>query len=296
MGIKRICALLLALCTLLNGSMAFAHSRKEHNKDLADVLFGSADGVHRKSDEFKMLHTATYLCLDQFNGQGEDAAGSNNNDNQGLGYLRKHGVSNLPKRIAEIDYTSNGDHRSATHRGWEHYYGENDKAHWPIRKEILLNTVEKVFNFSILPRKIFGITISDSEIGNSFAAILYYVHLLGDAKLATKDDVTPKVSAVMIPFAREHAYEQNPDIPYEMIKHFDILFASQRNSNSYSMFRSNLVNVASKARGLVGRGGIRTNEMAIEYNNYIDEFMKVLQDYVPKLLKKEAFFTKVFPL
>lgn len=83
-------------------------------------------------DSIQALEDAVYLAVDQFNGKSAEE----------LKRLKDMGVSGLPLSIDEFNDRSNYVHRSFTHRGWDFEYPE--EAHWPVRKRILTNTVQKV--------------------------------------------------------------------------------------------------------------------------------------------------------
>ena len=96
----------------------YAYSGKEHDNIMYKMLFGTANS-YKKDDRVKILEDASYLAIDQFNGQGQDK----------LDFLReeKH-IDNMPSDISEIDFNYNSQHRSYTHRGWDHTYTKSEEA------------------------------------------------------------------------------------------------------------------------------------------------------------------------
>ena len=215
---KRIVSLVLALMLLLLTPLsADAYDRKEHNEDIEKVLFGTD---HTKAAEtLKALEYAVYLTLDQYNGHGGDE----------LNYLRNTiGVQDLPT-LEEINFTSSSDHRYYTHRGWNMEYTEQEekKSHWTKRKSILKNTVQHLlFNtetplswFPWLSDKVYGKSENEEQI-DSFSALLYYVHVLGDHIDAKGYKQLNRIA----PLVRLNDKE-NPGIIPELEKHLAILFS-----------------------------------------------------------------------
>lgn len=115
--------LMILLCISLQPS-AFAHDKDEHYEELEYVLFGNrhykdTHPVHAKI--IQAIEDATYLAIDQFNGQGT----------QELDRLRNEGIPGLPSSIAEINFSANYSHRFFTHRGWNVNY--DVKSHSQVR-------------------------------------------------------------------------------------------------------------------------------------------------------------------
>lgn len=226
------------------------------------------------------LKCASFLALDQFNGDGIKE----------LETLNAYKVKNLPASITEIDFKSNSKHRSFTHKGWDALYAD-DRAHWPLRKEILLATTEKIFNFQWAASEWIGIEYNQKC--DSFAALVYYVHVLGDHE-ARK---SAKIDDVMMAFARPHADRNNPDMFSELKYHLSILFKDQKSSRKYTSLMSELDEIAADARDLETRtDGVYSEDDFQEFKDLVDQLFETLERYVPKLLAKEDFFKKVFPI
>jgi hypothetical protein len=79
-------------------------------------------------------------------------------------------IKNLPA-AEQIDFTGNQYHQRATHWGWD-FTNYTNQLLWETRKQLLLSTLDEVFAFQ--------------ETGtikrDSFGALLYYTHILGDHK------------------------------------------------------------------------------------------------------------------
>lgn len=283
---KRALSVLLFVTLLLSISMpCYAHDKEGHNRCLEEVLFGRDGYISTLSEEgqkaLTALEYASYLAVDQFNGKGTEE----------LNYLRNtYKVPGLPKNIDSFNFSGNQFHRSYTHRGWTHDY-ELDKANWPERKNILLATTEKVFDFSLFSGKILLHDFGYSKKCNSFAALVYYIHMIGDHEARTGY----KVTDVMIPLAQAHVSATNPDIFSEMKYHLEIIFADQKDTHKYKALMQELDALAGDARALAATtGGINTDEKFAVFHDQVRKLLTLLQDYVPNMLKEEAFFISVF--
>lgn len=172
---KRIVAILVAAIVLTAiAQPAWAHGREQHDADIELILFGCENYKESHSsakDSIQALEDAVYLAVDQFNGNGAKE----------LEQLKGMGIKGLPRSIDAFDYSSNSTHRGLTHRGWDFEYLE--KAHWPIRKSILTNTVQKVLFdesaplswFPWLSDKLYDTTQSTKQ-RDSFCALLCCPH------------------------------------------------------------------------------------------------------------------------
>lgn len=276
---------LIVIQMLIPCSVSFAFDADEHDSYMSQVLFGDeafADSKSTKIQNYvKMFEYASYLSIDQFNGNGQDK----------LTFLKKQKVKGLPK-LSEIDFTSNSTHRSYTHRGWNFTYvvqkgQKTDKANWSARKNILRSTANCVFDFGFF-NELFG---KYCDKNDAFCELIYYVHILGDHLEADKYTVED----LIIPCARANYSESNPDIFGDLSAAFTVLFSDQKDSLTYSSLTSEMDTLAEKARTLAGTtGGINTDEKFEEYHQYEEDLMDLLIAYVPLLLKEEDFFSEVF--
>lgn len=223
----------------------------------------------------KKIYSASYLAIDQYNGSGIDD----------LRELKNYGIKWLPTSIIDINFTANSNHRTHTHRGWDTVYNP-DKGHWDIRKMILLSTVNNVFNFGSKtnnPERYEGQC-------NSFAALIYYVHLLGDTE--NSDDLNEAL--IMLPLGGR---KDDIGIIHELLQHIEILFPKQHADPDYKELVNELKNIDSKLKPLVQqKGGLQKDdkESRDKYRSYATETLSVLEHYLYKLLKNEPFFKKVF--
>jgi len=263
--------LMLFLCT----SSTFAYERTEHDKIMCDVLFKSFKNIENdkdNEDEIKALEAAAYLTIDQYNGSGEEE----------LKCLKGYGVKGLPS-LKDIDYQSNQYHRKATHRGWDAeskgVYNSADNARWIIRKKILVNTSEKIFNFD-----------GDKNKKDSFCALIYYIHILGDRM--SGDKYYPN-TVIMELGGRGRIDEQ--DVVHELEHHIEILFEDQKHTHKYRHVIRKLDFFDSKISALLKKNdGKLSDEDFKTYKEYGEKIEEVLEHNIPEMLKDEEFFNKAF--
>lgn len=161
---KRMSALFLAFILLLSfPSTAFACDKEQTNTYTVQILFGDGAGNKEPDKNVKMLLDALYICSEQSNNLGETE----------LDYLKKQrvfGVPSLSKVNVKKDVLL-----ECSHGTWE-YESSSAKKAQKYRKELLQNTTNKVFDFGLI-NNVFG---SKGGKCNSFAALLYYSHILSD--------------------------------------------------------------------------------------------------------------------
>ena len=275
--IKQICALFFASAFIvLNIFSASAYEKDEHNKMMCDVLFKNFKTIENDkdvADEIKALEYASYLAIDQFNGNGQSE----------LDYLKNYGVKEIPK-LSEIDYSGGSYHRRATHRGWDgeiNIYEGATLDRWIIRKKILINTADKIFDFK-----------GNKEKRESFCAIIYYIHILGDRLSDKKYYVNTEIMEL-------GGRTDELDITNELIKHFEILFKDIKNTHrhKYQHVISKLELYNSKISELMKeyeKDGKMSDENFKLYQKYAEDINEVLRDNLPEMLKNEDFFSEVF--
>ncbi len=161
---KRLIALFLAIVLLLAGSIpAYACDEKQSDIHVAEIIFGDNAVSYSNNEDAKLLLNAVYLCCEQSDNQGQDK----------INYLKTRKVKKLPN-LSEIN-VKGSDLLECSHIAWSYEYSANKKAR-NNRKRILQNTVNKVFDFGTI-NNWFG---SESGKCDSFAALLYYSHILSD--------------------------------------------------------------------------------------------------------------------
>lgn len=265
--------LLAVVLFILTIPAASAYSRTEHDKMMCDILFKNFKVIENDksvSEIIEALECASYLTIDQYNGNGE----------KDLYYLNNYGVKGIPNKISDIDYTAGSYHRRATHRGWNgeiSLYEGSTLERWKIRKKILLNTTDKIFNFN-----------GNDDKRDGFCAIIYYTHILGD-RIADKKYY--QNADIMELGGRKDEL----DITHELLQHFKKLFVDQKHTHKYQHVISKLEVYNSKIDKLINKtpSGMSDDEFA-EYQKYAKEIKEVLECNLPEMLKDEDFFYEVF--
>lgn len=269
------------LVFLISFSFVFsvtAYEKEDHDKILQQVLFGNNTSYSKTNMD--ALNAACYLAIDYFN---DSSSGVRCRET-----LFKLGVKNLPG-LTLINYTSNGtEHERYTHLGWNHNYGSSDKANWNERKKILINSVDKICKFQK----------NEQKKKESFSALCYYVHILGDHE---KNTETTRLKR--IPLTSEKGYipnrngkqcldsgepeQSNPTICNDLIFYIGRLFNGKEDSQYYRNIMDGLTKNENR---------FRNNERIdiVEYRKCATEIIKLLQDNIPYLLQSEEFFNRGF--
>ncbi len=161
---KRLLALLITVALFFTmQAPVYACNEQQSNTYVSQILFGDDYYSHQSDEKVEMLFSALFICSEQSDGLGQDK----------LTFLKNHRVSGIPT-LSKIDIKSDAL-QECSHNTWEHIYAANKKAQ-ASRKKVLQNTVNKVFDFGLFSN-LFG---SSSGKCNSFAALLYYSHILAD--------------------------------------------------------------------------------------------------------------------
>ncbi len=296
---RRAFAFLTCLLLLIAFPYNYASAHpdpKEHYEELEAVLFNnrrysSSNITDDQRRNIQILEYASTICIDQF-GQ--------TSDQKLLDSLNKWGVRGIPRSVSEINpdaseiQLSPRNHRMFTHRGWDFVY-PIDRAHWRIRKGILLAALNKVF----------GNGFGNSKQGKSFAAVIYYIHILGDYMEDVTDGDFKKYNGdsngLKIPFVAAQPTATH-DIPYEMKYHLGILFSGQSSSRKFLALISDIDELAERARAILSQdGGINSYERCMEIKPLVFELMEILTgehnhfNYMYELLKNESFFRVLSP-
>lgn len=286
---KRIWAFLVCVLFLsVIAHTAFAHDTPKHNKTYEKVLFGS-NGIPQLSQKAEealtIIEYALYLSVDSFDQRGQDE----------LDYLRKAGVNVLPDRIEDFSFSSNQHHERYTHMGWVHTY-PIDLAQWhSVRKPLLIsafnNALDFGFNGWLIELDNAGWMSTDESLYDkkcvSFAALMYYVHILGD-----HSGNTYTTDPDRIPLGHRNYGETNRDIIFDLQKHLAVIFAAQADSDTYKKLMDELSREGKEIRQLA-QSRI-TKEDYLQYQEYASSVVDILATYVPKLLENEDFFANVF--
>ena len=235
--------LIVILLPCFSLTCVYAKDGIDHNKDLERVLFGGRAGTSQK-EAAKVLEAAAYLTIDQFKGDGQSK----------LDLLNDELNKQFPK-LSEFDIpsTENSHHREFTHQGWDskHRKIKRNKnlgvdkdwpEKWEMRKKILQDTVEGVFDFNWWNEiPLIGNLLPEyGKQCDSLCALIYYTHLLGDHQETTNlqqyNYLMPLGGTI-----------RGNDIINELIYHCEVLFQNENSINiGFSMFEGELKRINSK--------------------------------------------------
>lgn len=161
---KRLVSFVMIVVLLVSmSSTAFACDEDQTNTYVTQILFGENALSRSSDDKVKMLMAALYLCSEQSDSLGQEK----------IVYLKTKKVSGIPT-LSNLNIK--GDYLlECSHNSWEHEFSAALKNQGN-RKKVLQRTVNKVFDFGTI-NNWFGSTRGKC---NSFAAVLYYSHILAD--------------------------------------------------------------------------------------------------------------------
>lgn len=213
---KRYLAFFLAIVLFVaNWTTAYACDENQSNIYVSEIIFGD-DALNYVFDEnAKMLLDALYLCCEQSDSQGQDK----------IDYLKKKRVGGVPS-VDNINIR-NSELLECSHISWESEYVFNKKVR-AYRRKVLQNTVNKVFDFGTF-NNLFG---SESGKCNSFAALLYYSHILSDYLADDPEDTEISIDGKAVSSYCGQAYiEVNEGRP-------SFSASQKKNTKSYASFSS----------------------------------------------------------
>ena len=181
--IKRIVVFILTIVLLFSlSSTVFACDENQTNTYVTQILFGDSALSKANDQNVKMLMSALYLCSEQSDNLGQDK----------IDYLKAMRVSGVPS-LSDLNIKDQ-ILMECSHNAWEYEFSANKKKQ-AKRKKVLQNTVNKVFDFGFI-NNLFG---SKSGKCNSFAALLYYSHILADYLADDPDETEVNVNGKITP-------------------------------------------------------------------------------------------------
>jgi len=288
---------IIILLFIFSGYCLFASGDEVHNQQLMQVLFGKyrllktddnrlfyVDGfMGDRKESILALQKAMYWCVDEFNGHNPYLKGY---PRQYLIDLVRFGVIGVP-RYDEIDFSAGSEHQRYTHKGWDfidyprNYKDYNFMIIWEKRKNLLLSTIDKIFDFQ--PNEMIK--------RDSFAALIYYIHIIGDHIGGSKSTL---VNRMPLNDGRRGSNMDRANIIWELEYHIPRLFREQTNAPEYTA----LMDYYKKNR--------ESNPPLVYSDNLSDDDYKKIQslaegvlnkhiENIPILLKNEFFFKRVFP-
>ena len=164
--------------------------------------------------------------------------------------------------------------------GWD-YQAYAEKAKWDIRKNILLATVSKVFNFPIK-----GNMSGESKYDENCVALsklIYYIHILRDHM---ENEYDNRLNVIQLSKMKDDFGQLQ-----EINKCITTLFSAQRTTNKYCRLKVklNVLRFESRLNGVDD-----DKEKQKKVIKYAGEALKCLQDNLPGLLSNADFFRIVF--
>lgn len=196
--IKRIFVFFLAVVLIISSSTtAFACDEEQSNSYVLQILFGKNILRYENDSNTEALLSALYICSEQSNKDGQSY----------LTFLKKAKISGVPS-LAKINVSGDALF-DCSHNSWEYVSNTSKKAQ-EARKNLLRKTAVKVFDFGW-----FNETFkSNSGQIDSFAALLYYSHILADYLADDPMDTEVSAKGYDIPaYSGDAVYELNGNMP-----------------------------------------------------------------------------------
>lgn len=195
---NRLLSFILVVIVLfsVNSTIAYACDEQQTATYLGQLLFGNNAARWSSYDKMVMLVDALYICSEQADGKGQDK----------LDFLKNHKVSGIPS-LASINIQSN-QLLDYAHHSWTYVAPGNTKSQ-ATRKTVLKNTVNTVFGTDIIDDT-FGSLFGNAKKTKyeSFAALLYYAHILFDYLADDPNDTAAFVRGYSISSYSGSAYTE----------------------------------------------------------------------------------------
>jgi len=253
MFMKKIAVLLALVCFI--GIYAFPKDTFHDNRggaghadDISRLLTGRSYWSHSGNHAlFPVLTGLTHIMHLTVDSRHRDTPSQPTDDTiKAKRFLDQHqrtlGFHRIPDFSDFLTPHGGKMHGEYTHLGWTHEYLFADTQHrWMIRQNILRDALARQFNFFPL---MMG---QNRQRLDSLAALLYYVHILGDHennKLATARSRIPIRSLneqdryfqdnyVPVRWEQNKNGIPSTNIVAELNRHLSILFANQRGTPQY---------------------------------------------------------------
>lgn len=303
---QRILAMLLLLVFVVGSApSALAHDdQSAHDRDLKYALFGSPNKALTGEEKtiFEAISNAAALTIDQFS-QNEQLRQKESTYNKLQGELQELGLPALPNSFDNLDLNINvapdgknitaSSHRKYTHLGWNYKDYPNEEF-WETRKQVLLHTVNwTLFNdkalFSWIPGAADAL-YPPSEQCEAFCAMVYYIHILGDHIEGDKPEKLTDLEPLI-----QYTNLSTPGIIAELKEQLSVVFVSQEDSWTYAALMDKLTGLEIRAeQNCATWGAVDTKERCTLNQDYANELLDILSDYLPNLLKYEPFFSSHF--
>lgn len=297
---KRVVALLLVVvlclgCLGVAGAHDCNNGHINHDQWLEESLFGKKyTGDNR--DKLDYLENASYVTIDLCN----NAAKESNKQYQNL---KNFGIFGFPSTIKEINSPGGGSaHRQYTHLGWNKKYETTTNKSgitwsakkFTIRKKILTATVDKIFDFQPLIPNSIKYYIGYSKQCESFAELVYYIHLLGDHREMQSFKDFNDNYVYLLELANDGEAKEHCAVIPSIIYCLEGIVTDKK-SDDYKKLMNKLHKLNAEASYLsYHRRSTLTDGQFDLYKEHVLDVFSALKEHLPPILKKEPFFKKVF--
>jgi hypothetical protein len=256
----------------------------KHNEDLILLMFGGDDRYKMMSkkglENFQYIKDIVYLTTD-FSTQYESA-------NRILNTFHSLGIKYIPS-VDEIKCPGGGTHQQYSHLGWNHLYVGENQGVWDKRKSLMISVIDAICGFR-----------PEEKIKcDSFAALLYEIHILGDhigdspstrhtrIRLVSEPDYIGQI----IPPTSNGPFN-NPTLYSYLIYHIQRLFREQSHTKEYKTIISFLVNHKDDFAEEKYESDLES--LYTDVVSLATETRDLLSKNLPILLAREGFFQRTF--
>ena len=257
------------ICIFILPVSLSASDEPVHNGQMLNVLFGRPFTISRtEQQKTEILEKAVFLCVDLFNGYNIHY----------LTDLNNYGVQNLPS-AQYIDFSSNYTHQRATHRGWD-FKNYSNQAMWEERKKLLLFSIDRLFDFQ------------ETEMikRDSFAALLYYVHIIGDHIGNSKRTLPDRMR---INGSMRGRNMERLDVVWELEYHIPRLFRGQESAVEYKLLMKAMQRFSTQPP--FDYSTAISDDDYSKLQGFAVNILNCLTENIPALLRNESFFRRAFP-
>jgi hypothetical protein len=233
--------------------------RGGHLGDIIRLFLGDSSGMPLLSgDQIEVFHVIATANSLAFDSTAHNQKSAENYRNWLQERRSKYGLKSIPAVSTFIPNNQNEPpawHELYTHLGWKHDYGGENQKKWLTGQKIQLDMLNSLFDFSIFSR---------AKL-DSFGALIYYVHVLGDHEVTSITTAHTRIPIErMDEQIREQGWqgwynekERKPEstIINDLKVHLKILFEDNGNQAEYQKLMSKIDpvygrNVPEKARAL----------------------------------------------
>ena len=195
---RHILAIILAVFVAFNCTMpVLACNEQQSDVYIMQLLFGDESSRYENDPDVAIILDGLYICSIQSDMNGKDK----------LNALKRSRVRGIPT-LQKIDVSSN-ELYSCSHDNWNHV-AEKCQKEQQKRKDIFRSAIVRVFDFGFIDE---SFQKDEGQI-DSFAALLYYCHILADYLADDPLDTRISAKGYDIPaYAGNPYFTINNDIP-----------------------------------------------------------------------------------